>query len=240
MRALDGPTLLRAVIVTNIAFYLFSILLHAGAVQLSMSPFSFLAPDQNILILLGVTGALPVLRLHRWWTLISANYLHGSLLHLVFNLIALKQIGVLINEEYGTWRTFSIYTLSGVFGFWISCWAGVPLTLGASASVCGLIGAGLYFGKSRGGIYGQEIFATTRGWIIALFIFGLASSGINNWGHGGGIVAGIVLGYLFGYNERRRENFRDKALAWSCILVTVTVLVFSMLSGLAAVLPARG
>lgn len=50
-----------------------------------------------------------------------------------------------------------IYTLSGMCGFLVSYLAGVGFTIGASAAVCGLIGAALYYGKRRGGRYGQTV-----------------------------------------------------------------------------------
>ena len=62
-------------------------------------------------------------------------------------------------------------TFSGVFGFFVSYLAGVTFTIGASAAVCGLIGAALYFGKSRGGIYGQTIYRQIGGWAIGIFSY---------------------------------------------------------------------
>jgi rhomboid protease GluP len=55
-------------------------------------------------------------------------------------------------------------------------------------------------------------------------VFGLIFPGINNWGHGGGIIGGIIVGALLGYNERRSENHFDQALALLCGVVTVGVL----------------
>jgi len=65
--------------------------------------------------------------------------------------------------EFGVSRMFIIYTASGVIGFWISCLFGVLFTIGASASICGLIGAMLFYGKSRGGVYGQAIYRQVFG-----------------------------------------------------------------------------
>jgi len=119
---------------------------------------------------------------------------------------------------------FIIYTLGGVIGYVISYFAGVPFTIGASAAVCSLIGALLYYGKSRGGAYGNSVYRDVSGWVISLFVFGFIFPGINNWGHGGGIIGGIVIGALIGYNERRRENKFDHALALICGLATVGIL----------------
>ena len=52
--------------------------------------------------------------------------------------------------------------------------------------------------------------------------------GINNWGHGGGILAGIGLGYLLGYQERKREDLFHKILAGACAAATLLILVWAV------------
>jgi len=127
---------------------------------------------------------------------------------------------------------FIIYTLSGVFGFFVSYLAEVTFTIGASAAVCGLIGAALYFGKSRGGIYGQTIYRQIGGWAIGIFLFGFLVPSINNWAHGGGMLAGAALGFLLGYQERSREKQGHKIGALCCILITALVLLWAIFSSL--------
>jgi rhomboid protease GluP len=218
---------LKIVIAANVAFFLFSLLIGARSMSFSMHPFSFLSPGNKALILLGATGVFPIDSLHRWWTVISANYLHGGLLHLVFNMLALSQIGHLVAREYGVARMLSIYTLGGASGFFVSYLAGVNLTIGASAAVCSLIGAMLYYGKSRGGLYGDLLYKRIGGWAAGIFFFGLLVPGINNWGHGGGIAAGIALGYLLGYAEKRPESSLDKTVGALCSLATGAVLLLA-------------
>jgi rhomboid protease GluP len=161
---------------------------------------------------------------------VSANYLHGGIFHLIFNLMALKQIAPLVSNEYGTSRMFTIYTFGGVIGYTISYFAGVPFTIGASAAVCSLIGALLYYGKSRGGAYGSSVYREVSGWVVSLFVFGLIFPGINNWGHGGGIIGGIVVGAIIGYNERRRENNFDHVLALMSGATTAVILAWAVVS----------
>ena len=161
-------------------------------------------------------------------TLISASFLHGGILHIFFNMAALRQLAAVVNREYGVYRMFIIYTLSGIVGFLISYLAGVAFTIGASASVCGLVGALLYYGKSRGGIYGRNLYRQISVWVIFLFVFGLVVPGINNWGHGGGILAGIIFGFLLGYQEKKREKIIDKILAGGCALTTLAVLIWAI------------
>jgi rhomboid protease GluP len=223
---------MRALIAVNIVMYVISLLMNLQAIQASANPLGLLSPDNRSLLLLGATGTIPLDHFHRWWTLVSANYLHGGILHLAFNMMALQHLGPLIAQEYGVSRLFSLYTLAGVIGFAVSYWAGIRFTIGASAAVCGLIGAALYFGKSRGGAYGQAIYRQVGGWAVSIFIFGFLVPGINNWGHGGGMVAGVLLGFLLGYQEQTREQFWHALLAHSLMQLTILILAWAVLTSL--------
>ena len=224
--------LIKAIIYVNVGMFIISLLLNSRLPGLSTNPFYILSPENTSLLLLGATGTIPIDRLHRWWTIVSANYLHGGILHILFNMFAFRQLAPLVAREYGVYRMFIIYTLSGIIGFRISYLAGVTFTIGASAAICGLMGSILYYGKSRGGIYGQSIYKQVAGWAVVLFLFGLIVPGINNWGHGGGIVAGIILGFFLGYRERKEENLFHKILTGFCVVLTVIVLGWAIVSGI--------
>ena len=198
---------------------------------MALNPFTLFSPSNTILMLLGGTGTIPIDRFHRWWSLLSANYLHGGVLHIFFNMIALNHIGTLIAREYGANRMITIYTVGGILGFWFSYLAGVTFSIGASGAVCSLIGAALYYGKSRGGIYGHAVYKQIMGWVIGLFLFGFMVPGINNWAHAGGLGAGMVIGLVLGYQERKKENLFHKVAASVCILATLSVLSWAILSG---------
>jgi rhomboid protease GluP len=107
--------------------------------------------------------------------------------------------------------------------------AGVPFTIGASASICGLIGAILYYGKSRGGFYGEVIYRQAMGWVVGLVLFGLLLPGINNWAHGGGILSGVLLAFLLGYYEKKGDNIFHRVLATGCIVITAVILLWAVL-----------
>ena len=212
----------------NAGLYLISLLFNPRGMGVNMNPLTFLSPDNQSLLLLGASGTLPIDQLGRWWTLLSANYLHGGLMHLFFNMMAVGQIAPLILRFYGQNRTIIIYTWGGIIGFYISYLAGVPFTIGASAALCALLGAAIYYGKSRGGIYGQAVYRQIGGWAIAILAFGLIVPGINNWGHGGGFVAGAGLGWALGYIENRTEKPFYGFLATGSILLTGVVLAWAV------------
>lgn len=230
----NADLLIHAIIAVNGVMYLLSLMLSARGIGLTANPLTFLAPDTRSLIDLGATGTYPIEHFHRWWTLISANYLHGGLLHILFNMLALRQIAPLVIREYGSYRMTTIFTLSGAVGFLVSYLAGVSLTIGASAALCGLIGASLYFGKSRGGVYGQAVYRQVGGWAVSIVLFGLIVPGINNWAHGGGMVAGALLGMVLGYDERTKESAGHRFSGWVCMLATLVVLGWAILTGVTA------
>ena len=219
----------KILIYVNITFFVVSIFLNPSGLGLSANPLNFLSPSDKSLFLLGATGTMPINFYGRWWTLVSASFLHGGILHIFFNMAALGQLGPFVLREFGFNRFFIIYSVTGVAGFFMSYLAGIPFTIGASASICGLIGAILYYGKSRGGSYGEVIYRQAMGWVVGLVLFGLLVPGINNWAHGGGIVSGVLLAFLTGYHEKKSETFLHQVLAIGCIVLTTVILLWAIL-----------
>lgn len=229
--AIGAGGLLKALIGLNIALFVIAIMMNPQTAQWSPSPLTFLSPDSRILLLLGATGTVPIDQFQRWWTLVSANYLHGSLLHILFNMVVLRQIAPLISSVYGAARMLVIYTVGGIAGYGVSYLAGIQFTLGASAAICALMGAAVYYGKSRGGPFGQAIYRQIGGWMLGILVFGLLVPGINNWGHGGGFVGGVFAGILLGYREHRPDRPIYLALAAACGALTVGVLAWALVTG---------
>jgi rhomboid protease GluP len=227
-----GSDPVRTIIYVNIALYILSLIL--GGISAEGS-FNFLSPSSQSLLLLGASGTIPVIGAHRYWTLISASFLHGGILHIAFNMMALYQLGPFVLREFGFHRFINLYIITGICGFAVSVLFGVPFTIGASASICGLIGAIIYFGKSRGDHYGEIIYKEAMGWVVGLIVFGLIFSGINNWAHGGGILSGIGLAFLMGYNDNKQESAWIKLLAYACILITVLVLIWAVANSMFSV-----
>lgn len=226
----------RIILYTNVVFFILSLVLNPFRMGVSINPLHFLSPSNESVFSLGATGTIPIAGFGRWWTLLTASYLHGGILHIFFNMMALLQLGPFVVQEYGSSRFVAIYVLAGIAGFFLSYLAGVPFTLGASASICGLIGAIVFYGKSRGGFYGDAIYKQAMGWIVGLVIFGLLIPAVNNWAHGGGIAAGVALGFLLRYNDKKSESMADRTLAGVCLLATVAALFWALYQGVIAIL----
>src|SRR2546425_10644332 len=73
--------------------YVLSLLATGSGILQVNGLFSFLSPSVPALFLFGASGAIPVFRFHRWWTVLSASWLHGGLLHIVFNMMWVRQLG---------------------------------------------------------------------------------------------------------------------------------------------------
>ena len=159
--------------------------------------FNILSPSGRALLLFGASGAIPVFAAGAWWTVLSATWLHGSLLHIVFNMMWVRDLGPSTCEIVGPARTVVIYTVSGVCGFLLSSLAGqymdwVPLaplrganlTVGASASIFGLLGALMHYGRKSGS---NLIHEHAKRYAILLFVFGLIGQGVDNYAHAGEI-----------------------------------------------------
>jgi rhomboid protease GluP len=191
--------------------------------------FGFLSPSNNVLIKLGATGSYAIERGY-WWTTITAVYLHGGLLHIAFNTIAIRNLGPYIEEFYGVSRSFVIFSVAGIAGYVVSNAFGVPFTVGASGSLYGFLGALVYYGKKRGGVFGDAIYKQAGQWAIVWFIIGFLMPGINNLAHGGGFVGGYVASWLLGFSEIKRENRTHQIVALAFLVLTVLAFVLSIIN----------
>lgn len=217
---------IKSIIAVNAVLFILSLLINPTSQGLGLNPLTLLSPSDHSLLVMGATGTMPIDGYGSWWTLVSASYLHGGILHIFFNMMALMQLAPFVLSAYGLSRFVLLYVLTGIGGFLVSYLAGVPLTIGASASICGLIGAILYYGKSRGGFFGGLIYQQAMGWTVGLVLFGLFIPGINNWAHGGGLLSGLLVGYLAGYEERREEKGVHRYLAFFALVMTALILAW--------------
>ena len=224
------PTeLVRFLVTANIVLYITSLFMAPGQVSFNLNPMAFLSPSIGVLFKLGASGTFPVFAEDRWWTLITANYLHGSLLHLLFNVSALRAVGKINNEIYTPSRLFLIYFLGGLFSMAVSSLAGIPLTLGASGAVCALIGSMSYneWRASKGNL--KMRIASVGIWVALIVITGLVLPNVNNWAHGVGFVSGFVLGALFWTQSTESETKIFPVAAVSCMLLTIGTLIYGLL-----------
>jgi rhomboid protease GluP len=212
--------------------YVLMLLMSNG--QIGMDGFNILAPSQRAEFQLGASGYVPVFVANRWWTFLSAGWLHGSLLHILFNMMWVRQLGPATAEVFGAGRMVIIYTIAGVAGFFMSSTMGyllpgVPLlggadmTLGASASVFGLLGALVAYGKLRGS---SAETSQALGYAVALFLFGLVMRGVDNWAHAGGFAGGYLAARWL--DPWKPERIDHMVGALICLLLSALAIVASV------------
>lgn len=217
-----------------ILMYVISLLLEPAALLRPRGFLSFLSPSTHALDQLGMTGAFAMAQ-GRWWTLITAIYLHGGILHILFNVLWIRQLGPAVEEFFGVSRSFLIFTISGVVGFIVSNYAYllsffIPYTIGASGSIFGLLGALVFYGKQRGGQFGMTLYRQTAQWAIVLFIFGFLFPGINNFAHAGGFIGGYVAAAILGFSEMKKETMRHHFLALGTTAITLLAFLLALLA----------
>jgi rhomboid protease GluP len=159
---------------------------------------------------LGMSAPYGIYVHHQWYRLVTAMFLHGGLIHIGFNMMALMQLGPALEELYGSSRYFFLYIFTGAFGFLLSSFIGNN-SLGASGGLLGLVGAMLAITSKRGGAYMRELRSRLVSNVVILFVLGFMGMGIDNWAHGGGLAAGFALGKIFA--DRQPMNVRERQVA---------------------------
>ncbi len=210
---LDSTLVTKALIAVNVVFYLITVAQGAGV----NSPGGALFNDFALYGPLVADGD--------WWRLVSAAFLHASLLHIAFNMLALWWIGGPLEAAIGHWRYLTIYAVSGLAGS-----AGALLaepravTVGASGAIFGLLGAMVVVQwQSTGSIAGP---ATTL--ILVNLAITFAVPNISWGGHLGGLVGGALATLAlthFGTRHVAYARITPVAVASLIVIMVGSVLI---------------
>jgi rhomboid protease GluP len=218
--------------------YVLTLIFSRGQIGMGGGLFGLLSPSTQALFLFGASGALPVFAAGRWWTVLSAAWLHAGILHILFNMMAVRQLAPSTADLYGPGRTVIIYTVAAVCGFALSSFAGAYLpgffflrggrfTVGASASIAGLIGALLAYGHRTGSSMARSYAST---YILMLIVYGFLLPGIDNYAHAGGFAGGYLTARLL--DPMKPERIDHVAIALGCLALSILSIVASVLHGM--------
>ncbi len=233
----DDLGVTRLVVGACVTLYLAMLLTDLDAVSLALG-FDLLAPSGISAFRFGASGVTPVLHYGRWWTVLSAGWLHGSLLHIGFNMMFAWQLLPLVIRFYGAGRAIIIYVLSSAAGFLASTFAVfIPLrlpflmpanlTLGASAAILGMLGSMVWYGRRSGSsVLGQQMLA----YAVVNIAMGFGLPGVDNWAHLGGFGAGWLIGRWL--DPLREERGDHVAIALVLLLLSAASIVASVVVGL--------
>ncbi len=215
----------------NLSLFALSLLLSflAGSIGLN--------PDPVIINYLGALNPSLVIAQGEYWRVISAIFLHASVLHIVLNMWALWQIGRIVEIYYGDKMLLTTYILSGVMGSVFSMLnLGYSFSVGASGAVFGLLGL-LLAGTLVQKRFGLQLPFTVSDLLPSIFLtlmVGLNPMlGIDNFAHIGGLVAGFVLGVIIPPHQVSFVSRRDllqKILFIISLIIMVVSLLLMMIS----------
>ena len=197
-------------------------------------------PSTAVVSAFGATTAESVRREHEFWRLVASMFLQFDLLHIAFNSIALVIVGGLAAQTFGADRAWVVYMISGLTAAMVSVFLGpelvrvsadqwaIRVSAGASGAICGMISALFLFGKRRGGFLGQNLANRMLMWAVFIGAYGFMVSGIDNWGHGGGFLGGLLVGLpasrLVARGGREDRLWRTAGVA--CLVLVVVAFVF--------------
>jgi len=224
------------VIGTCIVLYGLTLVFSRGQIGMN-GLFGFLSPSLPAEFLFGASGGRPVFIFDRWWTVLSAAWLHGGALHILFNMMWVRQLAPATADLYGPGRMVIIYTAAAIAGFTLSSVAGEFLpdilflrggqfTVGASAPIFGLLGALVYYGR-RGG--SRMVGSEALSYALMLGVFGFIMPGVDNYAHAGGFGGGYLAAMLL--DPLKPERIDHIAIAVACLAASILSIVWSVIHG---------
>ena len=171
----------------------------------------------------------PYIFVGQWWRLVTAIFLHAGLLHIGMNLWCLFDLGPEVESLFSTAKFVVFYLVTGVLGFVLSLWwRPMGMSIGASGSICGLIG--ILIGASfHHGHLGKAYRGQLWRWVIYIAIFGIFLP-IDNAAHFGGLIAGIVLGYVVPEGEAETQASQNLWNALAGLSVVIIAGSFALMA----------
>ncbi len=156
-----------------------------------------------------------------WYRLVTAMFLHGSLLHLLFNMLALYWLGTVVEQALGTWRFLLLYFVSGIAGSAGALALSSPfaVTVGASGAIYGIMGALLVLEyRATGTFAGQAL-----GLIVVNLAITFAIPNISVGGHLGGLAGGVLATFALAHYRYARTRPLGPALVMLIVVASIVL-----------------
>jgi rhomboid protease GluP len=185
------------------------------------------AINGNVLLRLGASLPLRI-DLAQPWRFVTAVFLHGSILHILFNMWVLMDIGPQIEEAYGSARYFFVYVVSGIGGYALSSFFG-KFSVGGSGALLGLIGLLLAMTTGRRTAPMQMLRGQLIRWLVYIAIWGFVFPAIDNFAHLGGLITGFLLGKILADHQPQtpEERKRAYAMGWAAAIAVAASFVMA-------------
>lgn len=179
------------------------------------------------------------------WRLLTPMFLHGSLLHIGFNMYALVVIGAGLERRFGHGRFFLLYCLGSFGGNVLSFLVSPSASVGASTSIFGLLGAEMVFFYQNRKLFGAGARRALQNvvTVAAINLFIGLTPGIDNWGHLGGLFGGLIFTWFAGpklflegiypsFTVRDERGFGELALGAGLVILLFGALAAAKIFGL--------
>ncbi len=165
----------------------------------------------------------PAIREGQTYRLLTGIFLHGGIMHLLFNCYALYVIGSQVENFLGRFKFLVIYLIAGISGALFSMIFGNYASVGASGAIFGLMGALVYFGYHYRVYLGNVIKSQIIPLILLNLLFGFLMSGIDNFAHIGGLIGGTLMSIALGVKDK--STWFERINGW---IITGLFLAFSI------------
>lgn len=170
------------IIILNILVYLIEIIKSRNLIDINIYTLIQMGAKVNILINRGEI-----------YRLITSTFLHGGIMHILFNMSALNIIGKEVEYIYGSKKYILIYILSALSGSLFSyLFNPNSVSVGASGAIFGLLGAMLVFGLKEKNKIGKQYVKNILETLAINVIIGITISNIDNYAHLGGLIMGAI------------------------------------------------
>lgn len=185
------PKVTRAILITCVSIFALSLLFGSFAISFGMIPAAIAQGE--------------------WWRLFTSTLLHGSILHLLFNMYALYWLGPQLERSLGHMRFAALYVLSALGGSVASYWFSDlnTVSVGASGAIFGLITATI--------VIGREMRTDVSQLVVLLginVVIGFLQPGIDWRAHFGGVVTGAAVAFIYTKGTRlNRDQIHRAGLA---------------------------
>ena len=166
----------------------------------------------------------PAIREGQYYRLLTGIFLHGGILHLLFNCYALYVIGSQVENFLGRIKFAIIYLVAGISGALFSViFGGNFASIGASGAIFGLMGALVYFGYHYRVYLGTVVKSQIIPLIVLNLLLGFCVSGIDNFAHIGGLIGGTLMSIALGVKDK--SSWFERMNGW---IITIIFLAFSI------------
>ncbi len=166
----------------------------------------------------------PAIREGEYYRLFTGMFLHGGLVHLLFNCYALFVIGSQVENFLGRFKFLIIYLVSGISGALFSMiFGGNYASIGASGAIFGLMGALVYFGYHYRVYLGNVIKSQIIPLILLNLCLGFMMSGVDNFAHIGGLIGGTLMTIALGVKDK--STWFERINGW---IITAIFLAFAI------------